>query len=104
MFSSSEIQNRVKSGYIERVSTRLKKMRKQLMDRDWIGLKSEAGHLAEGAQNFGYTDIAGEVQRAIGVLNNRSLTRTAIDPEAKVALEHLFQKLDRFLIEERQSH
>jgi len=101
MFSSNEIQNRVKSGYIERLGTRLKKMRKQLIDRDWMGLKSEAGHLAEGAQNFGYTDVAEEVQRAIEVLNRRSLSRTAIDPEAKNALENLFQKLDRFLIEER---
>ena len=104
MFSSREIQNRVKSGYIERLSTRLKKMRKQLVDRDWTGLKSEAGHLAEGAQNFGYQDIASEVQRALEVLNTRSLSKTAIDPEAKTALEGLFQRLDRFLIEERQSH
>ena len=104
MFSSREIQNRVKSGYIERLGTRLKKMRKQLIDRDWTGLKSEAGHLAEGAQNFGFTDIATEVQRAIDVLNARNLSRTAVDPEAKIALEGLFQKLDRFLTEERQSH
>lgn len=104
MFSNREIQNRVKSGYIERLGTRLKKMRKQLIDRDWTGLKSEAGHLAEGANNFGYQDIASEVQVALTVLNNRSLSRTAIDPEAKAALETLFQRLDRFLIEQRQSH
>jgi hypothetical protein len=77
-------------------------MRKQLIDRDWIGLKSEAGHLAEGAQNFGYVDIATEVQRAIDVLNARNLSRTAVDPEAKIALEGLFQTLDRFLTEERK--
>jgi hypothetical protein len=99
MFSSREIQNRVKSGYIERVSTRLKKMRKQLADRDWTGLKQEANHLAEGAQNFGYKDIAEEVQKTLGVLNSRPLSRTAIDTDAKHAMEHLFQKLDRFLVD-----
>ena len=104
MFSSREIQNRVKSGYIERVGTRLKKMRKQLMDRDWTGLKEEAAHLAEGAQNFGDVDIAGEVQKAIDVLNHRTLSRTAVDPHAKNALESLFQRLDRFLVDERKPH
>ena len=102
MFSSREIQNRVKSGYIERVGTRLKKMRKQLVDRDWPGLKTEAHHLAEGAQNFGYKDIAEEVQKAIGVLNTRHLTHTSVDPEAKLAMESLFQRLDRFLTDERK--
>jgi hypothetical protein len=100
MFSSREIQNRVKTGYIERLGTRLKKMRKQLVDRDWPGLKTEAGHLAEGAQNFGYPDLADEVSKAIAVLNTRPLSRTAIDPHAKEALEKLFQTLDQFLVRE----
>jgi HPt (histidine-containing phosphotransfer) domain-containing protein len=101
MFSSSEIQHRVKSGYIERVNTRLRKMRKQLVDRDWNGLKQEAHHLAEGAKNFGYLEIAAEVEGALGVLHTGTLSRTAINTEAKAALERLFQKLDRFLVEEQ---
>jgi hypothetical protein len=102
MFSSREIQNRVKSGYIERVSSRLKKMRKQLIDRDWTGLKTEASHLSEGAQNFGFQDIAGEVERVLFILNGKILSRTSIDTEAKNALEGLFQKLDRFLVDEQR--
>jgi hypothetical protein len=103
MFSSREIQNRVKSGYIERVGSRLKKMRKQLVDRDWSGLKTEANHLAESAQNFGYVDIATEVEKALQVLNTRNLSKTAIDTDAKNAMEDLFQKLDRFLVDEQDS-
>ena len=103
MFSSREIQNRVKSGYIERVGSRLKKMRKQLIDRDWPGLRTEASHLAEGAQNFGFQDISLEVDRALTILNTRTLTRTSIDTEAKNAMETLFQKLDRFLINETRN-
>ena len=76
-------------------------MRKQFADRDWSGLKLEANHLAEGATNFGYKDMAEEVQKVLGVLNTRTLSRTAIDTEAKNAMEHLFQKLDRFLVEEQ---
>ncbi len=102
MFSTREIQNRVQSGYIERLGTRLRKMRKQLMDRDWIGLKTEAHHVAEGAQNFGYQNISTEVEKAMSVLSQRQLTRTAIDPEAKSALENLFQQLDRFLTEQQK--
>ena len=101
MFSTREIQNRVKSGYIERVTSRLKKMRKQLIDRDWTGLKQEAGHLAEGAQNFGYMDLSDEVNRALEVLNSSALSKTAINTEAKSAMENLFKKLDRFLVEEQ---
>ena len=101
MFSTREIQNRVKSGYIERVTSRLKKMRKQLIDRDWTGLKQEASHLAEGAQNFGYMDLSDEVNRALEVLNSSALSKTAINTEAKGAMENLFKKLDRFLVEEQ---
>ena len=101
MFSTREIQNRVKSGYIERVTSRLKKMRKQLMNRDWVGLKLEAGHLADGAQNFGFTGLSEEVNRALEVLNSSSLSKTAINTEAKIAMETLFKKLDRFLVEEQ---
>ena len=102
MFTSREIQNRVKTGYIERLGLRLKKMRKQLMDRDWTGIKSEANHLAEGAQNFGYPDLAFEVTRALAILNNRNLSKTSIDSEAKKTVEELFQTLDRFL--EQSNH
>lgn len=78
-------------------------MRKQLVDRDWIGLKTEANHLAEGAQNFGYKDIADEVQKVLAVLNNRPLSRTAINTDAKVAMEGLFRRLDRFLVDEQDA-
>lgn len=101
MFSTREIQDRVQSGYIERVSSRLKKMRKQLVDRDWAALKQEASHLAEGAQNFGYTTISEEVQKAVQTLNSSTLTRTSINTEAKLAMENLFKMLDRFLVEHR---
>ena len=101
MFSTREIQDRVKSGYIERVSSRLKKMRKQLVDRDWAALKQEANHLAEGAQNFGYTTISEEVQKAVQTLNSSTLTRTSINTDAKAAMETLFKTLDRFLVEQQ---
>jgi hypothetical protein len=101
MFSTREIQNRVKSGYIERVTSRLKKMRKQLVDRDWAGLKVEAVHLAEGAENFGFTGLCSDVNQALEILNSSVLSRTAINTEAKVAMETLFKKLDRFLVEEQ---
>ncbi|NDG83515.1 MAG: hypothetical protein EBX52_00570 [Proteobacteria bacterium] len=101
MFSTREIQDRVKSGYIERVGSRLKKMRKQLVDRDWAALKQEANHLAEGAQNFGYTTISEEVQKAVQTLNSSTLTRTSINTDAKAAMETLFKTLDRFLVEQQ---
>jgi len=75
-------------------------MRKQLIDRDWVGLKLEAGHLAEGAQNFGFPELSDEVNRALEVLNASSLSKTAINTEVKTAMENLFKKLDRFLVEE----
>jgi hypothetical protein len=99
MFSSQEIQQRVKTSYLESLAVRLRKMRKQLMNRDWDALKAEAGNLAEGATNFGYVQIASEVKTTLTVLNTRPLTRTAVDPEAKRSLENLFQSLDRFLIQ-----
>jgi HPt (histidine-containing phosphotransfer) domain-containing protein len=103
MFSTKEIQERVKSQYIERVGSRLRKMRKLMMDRDWATLKTEAHQLAEGAQNFGYSTLATEVTAALQVLESQSLTRTAIDQPTKVALESLFKRLDRFLVDQNPS-
>ena len=100
MFTNDEIQKRIQHRYIARVSTRLRKMRKLLIDRDWNTLKNEVNQLVEGAQNFGYTDLAVDVQKSIEVLNKQHLTRTAMDQEAKQSLELLFKKLDRFLVEE----
>ncbi len=71
------------------------------MDRDWAGLKLEASHLAEGAQNFGFVELSEDVNRALEVLNTSSLSKTAINTEAKAAMESLFKKLDRFLVEEQ---
>lgn len=102
MFSTDEIQKRVQNQYIGRVGSRLKKMRKLVLDRDWATLKSEANQLAEGAQNFGFKALASDVQKAIEVLNKSNLTRTAIDQEAKMTLEVLFKRLDRFLVEEQK--
>jgi hypothetical protein len=101
MFSTREIQNRVRSGYIERVTSRLKKMRKQLVDRDWEGLRLEVVHLAEGAQNFGFPSLSEDVNQALEVLKSSALSKTAINTEAKMAMETLFKKLDRFLVEEQ---
>lgn len=102
MFTHDEIQQRVQNRYIERVGTRLKKMRKLLIDRDWATIKLEVSQLLEGAQNFGFTEIASEVTKAIDVLNKQHLTRTAMDQEAKQTLEVLFKRLDRFLVEEHR--
>jgi hypothetical protein len=100
MFSSKEIHHRVRSSYIERLSLRLKKMRKQLMDRDWQGLTAEIEHLQEGAQNFGYPDLALQVSKAMTVLKSKPLSKTTINTDAKLAMENLFQNIDRFLVEE----
>ncbi len=103
MFSTEEIQQRVKNQYIERVGSRLRKMRKLMMDRDWATLKNEAHQLAEGAQNFGYPNLATEVQSALQVLEKQTLSRTAIDQPTKLALESLFKRLDRFLVDQNPS-
>lgn len=102
MFTTDEIQKRVQNRYIERVGNRLKKMRKLLIDRDWSTIKNETNQLLEGAQNFGYVELASEINKALEVLNKQHLTRTAMDQEAKQTLELLFKRLDRFLVEEHR--
>ncbi len=98
MFSSKEIQKKIEGAYRERLQGRLKKMRRQFTERDWNGIKTEARHLKDGAMNFGHQDLAAQVEQALEVLHRRPLTKVAFDPEAKSALEKLFQDLDRFLV------
>lgn len=103
-FSKGEIQQRVQQGYIDRLATRLRKMRKQLMDRDWQALQTETHHLIESSENFGFEDLAIEGKRTLSLLSQKELSRSRIDPEAKLALENLFKVLDQFLAQRPNSH
>ncbi len=104
VFSKGEIQQRVQQGYIDRLALRLRKMRKLLIDRDWESLKLETHHLVESAENFGFDELAQEAKRTQSLLALKALSRSRIDPEAKVALENLFKVLDQFLAQRPDSH
>ena len=79
-------------------------MRKQLIDRDWTALQSETQHLVESSENFGFEELAAEAKRTLSLLARKELSRSRIDPEAKLALENLFKVLDQFLAQRPNSH
>lgn len=101
MFTSEEIQNKVERQYIERLGERLKKMRKQYVDRNWTALVNETKHIASGAEQYGYAPLANEAKNALHQIETRPLDRALVDPVAKEALENLFKKVDHFLFEHR---
>jgi HPt (histidine-containing phosphotransfer) domain-containing protein len=91
----SEIQERVRKGYINRLHDRVQKMRRNLADRNWQELRQECVHLKTTATTFDLPDLAGlaaKVERAIPESCRSSATGL---PEAKEAAENLFSEVDR---------
>jgi len=94
----SEIHDRVRRGYLERLKVRIDKMRKFLAERNWQGLKKECLHLKNTAATFdleSLTLLAGIVEREIP----SNLVSNAVNlPSVRKAAENLFSEVDRIEI------
>src|SRR5690349_8635670 len=66
--SPKEIEDRLRRRYLDRLSQRVKRLRKLLVERNWEELRAECGHLAASGDSFGFsnlTDLAIAAQESI---------------------------------------
>lgn len=95
--SPEEIQRRVRKGYLDRLDTRVRRMRMLLAERDWPALRVECAHLKNTATGFGFrelSELAGEVEKEL--LQSDSSRAVAL-PQVRIAAEALLTAIDREL-------
>lgn len=98
----SEIQERVRKGYVDRLFQRSQKMRKLCAERDWAKLKLECAHLMQTARSFGFTQIADIAHRVEQAIPPGQVSRATPCPEAREKAESLFSAIDTLVTTQRK--
>ncbi|MBY0470918.1 Hpt domain-containing protein [bacterium] len=94
----SEIQDRLRKRFLERLATRIRKMRRDLAVRDWSAVRIECRQIRESGRKFGFDDLTLLAARAEQLIPNGSMSRAETMPEAKEAVLSLINKIDQILI------
>jgi HPt (histidine-containing phosphotransfer) domain-containing protein len=92
--SSSGIEDKVKKGYLDRLNSRLRKMRKALSERDWKTLRFEAEHIRASAGTFGLPRLSVLAQALEDTIPPHEVPRAVLIPAARQAANELLSAID----------
>lgn len=95
----TEIQERLKRRYLDRLVSRVKKLRRDLVDRDWPALRTECRQLRLSGESFGFVQITQLALHAESLLPEEDSPRARSYPETRIAIEALISVIDEVLIE-----
>jgi hypothetical protein len=94
---ANEINERLRRRYLDRLAQRVRKIRKQLIERDWSGLRVECVHLKETGASFGFPRIAELAAEATREIPAGHVSRLRSIPEARNAVTLLVSTIDAAL-------
>lgn len=97
--SLGEIQARVRRRYIDRLSQRVRRMRRMLLERNWTDLRNEARQLREGGEGFGFAHLTELATAAEHAIPENGASRLRPLPVARQAVESLLIAIDLILAE-----
>jgi hypothetical protein len=97
--SPKEIDDRLRRRYLDRLSQRVKKLRKLTVERNWEELRVECGHLAMSGETFGFENITHLAMIAQSTIPSGRVSRAATPAHAKEATESLIGAVDAILME-----
>jgi HPt (histidine-containing phosphotransfer) domain-containing protein len=92
-----EIQQRLRKRFLDRLGERLKKIRKELIAREWQSLRHECRQLKTSGATFGFPDLGRLAERAESSIPDGETSRARIIPEAKHAIEALVTGMETLL-------
>jgi hypothetical protein len=92
--NTKEIDARLRRRYLDRLALRVKKMRKQLLNRDWDALRVECAHLGGTGKSFGLHNIAEFAESATREIPPAPVSKLLSLPEARNAVEHLIMTIE----------
>jgi hypothetical protein len=94
----SEIQDRLRKRFLERLALRIRKMRRDLAVRDWDSVRTECKQIRESGRKFGFDDLTLLAARAEQLIPRGGVSRAETIPDAKEAVLSLINKIDQILI------
>jgi hypothetical protein len=97
--SPKEIDERLRRRYLDRLSQRVKKLRKLLVERNWEELRAECSHLANSGQTFGFDHLTQSAINAQACIPQGKIPRAATPLRAKETTEALIAALDNVLMD-----
>jgi len=97
--SPQEIDERLKRRYLERLSLRVRKLRKLIIDRSWEDLRNECHQLANSGESFGFPHLTLLAKAAYQAIPQGKLSRATTPAQAKASLETLINAIDSTLID-----
>lgn len=95
--SLDEIQARVQRRYVDRLSQRVRRMRRMLLERNWMELRNEARQLREAGEGFGFAQLTELAAAAERTIPENGASRLRPLPEARQAVESLLIAIDLIL-------
>jgi hypothetical protein len=97
--SPEEINERLRRRYMDRLSQRVKKLRKLLVERSWEELRTECGQLAVSGETFGFSHITQLAIAAQNAIPLGKVSRATTPLRAKENTETLIAAVDAILME-----
>lgn len=97
--SPSEIQDRLRKRFLDRLSERLKRIRKELVERNWAILRAECRQIRSSGETFGFPELTVLAVSAEAAIPEGEISKARNLPEAKQAVEALVAGIEGILIE-----
>src|SRR5689334_1122416 len=98
MSASAGIQGKLRKQYLSRLADRMRRMRRDLVDRNWSVLKKECRQLKGQGEAFHFFEITTLAEIAERAIPDGETSRAVAIPEAKLAVESLIAKIDFILV------
>ena len=97
--SPQEINDRLRRRYLDRLSQRVKKLRKLMVERNWQELRTECGQLAISGETFGFRNLTRLALATQESIPTGKVSRAATPIHAKETTEALIAAVDTILME-----
>jgi HPt (histidine-containing phosphotransfer) domain-containing protein len=97
--SPKEIEERLRRRYLDRLSQRVKRLRRLLVERNWEELRQECSQLANSGENFGFPNLTFLAEAAQDSIPAGKVPRAATPLRAKETTEALIVAVDGVLME-----
>ncbi len=101
--SQTEIDERLKRRYLDRLVDRVKKLRKLIVERKWEELRLECGQLAVSSSTFGFENLKSLACMAQESIPVGKISRPAAPVHAKKNVETLIATIDSILMDHERS-
>ena len=93
-----EINERLRRRYLDRLSQRVKRLRRFLIERNWEDFRLECGQLAASGNTFGFENLTLLALAAQSAIPEGRLSRAFTPTHARETTETLISAIDAILM------